>query len=210
NRQAFAAAGFDLVRQLRETLGAARRQRHLGPGSGEHLRKMLADAARGAGDQHHLAGDVETRDGNTRVAHDAISLARSRSAYFWILPVEVFGSGPNTTLFGTLKCARLARQKAMISATATSPASGFSVIKAQGVSPHFSSGFATTAASMICGWRYSTSSTSIEEMFSPPEMMMSFERSLISTYPSGCMTARSPERNQPPANASSVAFGFFR
>jgi hypothetical protein len=29
-------------------------------------------------------------------------LARSRSSNFWILPVDVFGSGPNTTLAGAL------------------------------------------------------------------------------------------------------------
>ena len=32
--------------------------------------------------------------------------ARSRNRNFWILPVDVFGSSPNTTLFGTLKRAR--------------------------------------------------------------------------------------------------------
>ena len=30
------------------------------------------------------------------------ALAWSRSTNFWILPVDVFGSGPNTTVFGTL------------------------------------------------------------------------------------------------------------
>jgi hypothetical protein len=30
------------------------------------------------------------------------SFARSRSTNFWILPVEVFGSGPKTTWRGTL------------------------------------------------------------------------------------------------------------
>ena len=54
-----------------------------------------------------------------------------------------------------------------------------SSMKAQGVSPQRSSGLATTAAAMTAGWRYSASSTSIEEMFSPPLMMMSFERSRI-------------------------------
>src|SRR5690349_5787919 len=34
--------------------------------------------------------------------HGAISLARSRNSYFWILPVEVFGKDPNTMLRGTL------------------------------------------------------------------------------------------------------------
>ncbi len=35
--------------------------------------------------------------------------------YFWILPVEVLGSGPKTTVRGTLKRAMLSRQKAIIS-----------------------------------------------------------------------------------------------
>ena len=58
--------------------------------------------------------------------------------------------------------------------------SGRGVTKAHGVSPHLSSCLATTAASMTLGCRYKTSSTSREDMFSPPEMMMSLERSLIS------------------------------
>ena len=67
------------------------------------------------------------------------------------------------------------------SAPARWPAApAFRVTNAQGLSPHFSSGRATTAASSTAGCRYSAPSTSIEEMFSPPEMMMSFERSLTS------------------------------
>ena len=50
-----------------------------------------------------------------KFCHD-VSFACSRSAYFWILPVEVFGSGPKTTCRGALKCARLARHQAMMSA----------------------------------------------------------------------------------------------
>jgi hypothetical protein len=58
---------------------------------------------------------------------------------------------------------------------------GFNWMKAHGVSPHFSSGRATTAASCVAGCLYRAISTSTDEMFSPPEMMMSFLRSLIST-----------------------------
>ena len=39
----------------------------------------------------------------------------------------------------------------MSSAVAVAP--GLSITKAHGVSPHFSSGRATTAASMTAGWR---------------------------------------------------------
>ena len=44
------------------------------------------------------------------VAHSiaAADPARSRSRNFWILPVDVFGSSPNTTLFGALNRARCA------------------------------------------------------------------------------------------------------
>jgi hypothetical protein len=79
--------------------------------------------------------------------------ARSRRTYFWILPVEVLGSGPKTTCFGTLKCARFARHHAMIAPASTGSAPGLRVTKAQGVSPHVGSGRATTAASITAGWR---------------------------------------------------------
>ena len=32
-----------------------------------------------------------------------VDFARSRSTNFWIFPVDVFGSSPNTTFFGALK-----------------------------------------------------------------------------------------------------------
>src|SRR5262249_16873440 len=106
-------------------------------------------------------------------------LARSRRVYFWTLPVEVVGSAPNTTVRGIAKCGRFSRQKA-ISSSAGAWASGRSGTTAHGVLPHFWSGRATTADSRTAGWRLSAISTSIDEMFSPPEMMMSFARSLIS------------------------------
>ena len=54
---------------------------------------------------------------------------------------------------------------------------GLSVTNALGRSPHFSSGTATTAHSMTAGCLATACSTSMVEMFSPPEMMMSFLRS---------------------------------
>ena len=60
-------------------------------------------------------------------------------------------------------------------------APGFSSTKAQGTSPHFSSGLATTAQSSTASWAIRQLSTSTELTFSPPEMMMSLARSLIST-----------------------------
>src|ERR1700723_2296185 len=61
---------------------------------------------------------------------------------FWILPVEVFGIGPNTTAFGVLKPDIWPRQNAMISAS-VARALSFNSMNAQGTSPHFASGFAT-------------------------------------------------------------------
>jgi len=49
--------------------------------------------------------------------------------------------------------------------------------KALGRSPHLASGTATTAHSMTAGCLATVCSTSMVEMFSPPEMMMSFLRS---------------------------------
>ena len=79
--------------------------------------------------------------------------ACSRSLNFWTFPVEVFGSGPNTTVLGVLKRAMFSRQKAMMSPSVTSFDPDRRVTNAHGVSPHFSSGRATTAASSTAGWR---------------------------------------------------------
>src|SRR5437016_8041860 len=73
-----------------------------------------------------------------------------RSMNFWIFPVEVFGIGPNTTAFGVLKPDIWLRQNAMISAS-VALAPSFNSTKAQGTSPHFLSGFATTAANSTAG-----------------------------------------------------------
>ena len=124
--------------------------------------------------------------------------------------MAVFGRGPNTTVFGALKWAMLSRHHPIRSSGVVPSSSGVRVTNAQTASPQVSSGLATTAASITWGCRYSTSSTSRLEIFSPPEMIMSFDRSLISIYPSGCITARSPVCSQPPSNASAVAVGFFR
>src|SRR2546425_1171757 len=113
--------------------------------------------------------------------HQLIRFARpfhslSRRTNFWTLPVEVLGRSPNSTAAGHLKCAMCWRQNSMTSASvAFIP--GLRVTKAFGRSPHLSSGTATTAHSMTAGWRATACSTSMVEMFSPPEMMMSFLRS---------------------------------
>ena len=80
------------------------------------------------------------------------------------------------TRFGALNRASCPRT-CSISSTSVHAAPSFSVTNATGTSPHFSSGAATTATSSTAAWLVSASSISTEEMFSPPEMMMSLARS---------------------------------
>ena len=50
-----------------------------------------------------LPGAVPCVSARPHAAADAYSdFARSRSTNFWIFPVDVFGSGPNTTVRGVL------------------------------------------------------------------------------------------------------------
>ena len=81
---------------------------------------------------------------------------------------------------------------AMISAS-LAVAPSLRVTNALGRSPQTSCGIATTAQSSTAGCALIACSTSIEEMFSPPEMITSFPRSRSSIAPSGCRTPRSPE-----------------
>src|SRR5215211_3811778 len=108
-------------------------------------------------------------------------LTRSRSRNFWIFPVPVFGSSSTTSIrFGTLKRARRWRAKPRSSSwSSRSPSRG--TTNATGTSPHCSSGAPTTATSATAGCAVSACSTSIVEMFSPPEITMSLRRSRSST-----------------------------
>ena len=74
-----------------------------------------------------------------------ISLAFFLNSNFWIFPVEVFGSSQNSIFFGTLNLAKVSLQKSINSFSVT-VLSLTDSINAQGTSPHFSSGFDTTAA----------------------------------------------------------------
>ena len=77
--------------------------------------------------------------------------ARLRSTYFWILPVEVFGSSPKVTDFGALnRASRRADVLEMSSWVALAPS--FSVTYAAGTSPQRSSGIPMTATSSTAGW----------------------------------------------------------
>ena len=106
-------------------------------------------------------------------------LAFSLNSNFFIFPVDVLGSSPITTNLGHLKFAKYFLQKLIISVWVVFFPS-LSSTNAQGTSPHFSSGLDTTAAANILGFLYNVSSTSIEEIFSPPDMIMSFDLSLSS------------------------------
>src|SRR4026209_2346373 len=90
---------------------------------------------------------------------------------------------------------------------ASPAASSLRVTKAFGRSPQCGCGIPTTAHSSTAGWAAIACSTSMLEMFSPPEMMMSLPRSRSSMLPSGCHTARSPEWN-PPAGDRFAGGGF--
>ena len=147
-------------------------QAHLAEDDRHVLREAL-----GAVRQHLIVRDPRIVERWTEEFGAHRVLARSRSVYFCTLPVEVVGSAPNTTVRGIAKCGRLSRQKRdqLLGGGRRRPAAA--ATNAHGVSPHFSSGRATTADIRTAGCRLSAISTSIEEMFSPPEMMMSFARS---------------------------------
>jgi len=89
-------------------------------------------------------------------------------------------------------------------ASPSSPA--YSSMKAQGVRP-ISRRASETAAAGRRGVCRGTFSTSIEEIFSPPEMMMSLERSIELDIAVGVHDADRPNENQPPWKASAEALG---
>ena len=93
-----AAGRCNLAGRLGQAVHSACGERNFGPRGSEESGEMSADPARSASHERHLAREVEAR----QPGHDTISLARSRNSNFWILPVEVFGSGPNTMVRGTL------------------------------------------------------------------------------------------------------------
>ena len=96
------------------------------------------------------------------------------------MPVEVFGSSQNSTFFGTLKFASVSLQKAINSFSVVDLPFKIS-IKAHGTSPHLSSGLATTAAIDTEGCLDKVFSISIEDIFSPPEIIISLDLSWILT-----------------------------
>jgi len=93
------------------------------------------------------------------------------------LAEDIGHSVTNRTYRGTLKQASPPRQCAMTSSDVTGDPSV--TISAVTISPHFSSGMPMTATSRTAGCEVITSSTSMDDTFSPPEMITSFLRSEI-------------------------------
>src|ERR1700730_2855610 len=103
DRQALPAGCFYLTGRFGEAVDATRSKRHFGSSSGEKLGEVATDPARGPRDQRNLICQVEARQcGHEPISSWPISFARWRNSNFWILPVEVFGSGPKTIVRGTL------------------------------------------------------------------------------------------------------------
>jgi len=76
-----------------------------------------------------------------------------------------------------------------------------------GRSVHFSSGIAITAASATAEWPISAFSRSTEEIHSPPDLITSFERSLIAMKPRSSIETMSPVQNQPSSVQRSACSG---
>src|SRR5258707_14491126 len=73
----------------------------------------------------------------------------------------------------------------------------FRTTRARGRSCHFGCGTAMTAASRIAECPTNAFSRSTELIHSPPDLIRSFRRSVIFTYPSESIVTTSPVRNHP-------------
>ena len=82
---------------------------------------------------------------------------------------------------------------------------GSSCTAATGTSPARSSAMPNTAQSSTAGWPCSTASTSAGATWKPLTLIISLERSVRWTQPSGSSQPTSPVRYQPSANASAFA-----
>src|SRR6185503_3559903 len=129
--------------------------------------------------------------------HAGILENSSRSSVFLNLPTLVLGiSSTNSKRSGSHHFAKSgARNSRSSAAVAVAPSR--STTAASGRSSHFASGTATTAASATAGCAISAFSSSTDEIHSPPDLMTSFERSLIWMYPFGWSETTSPVLNQP-------------
>src|SRR5260370_13326374 len=125
------------------------------------------------------------------------SLNSSRNLLFSSFPVEVCGSSATTTnASGTCHGAKVCCRKERNSQGSTVRFS-FRTTRARGRSCHFGCGTAMTAASRIAACPTNAFSTSTELIHSPPDLIRSFRRSVILTYPSESIVTTSPVRNHP-------------
>src|SRR5450756_1829627 len=122
-----------------------------------------------------------------------LSMASTRSTlsgtpYFEITPLSAY---PLTKV-----------RIASASAGASSWTPALRTTSAMGRSPHFSSATPITATSLTEGCWLTMSSSSSEEIHSPPVLMTSLIRSEICTYPSSSMLATSPVWRYSPAQSA--------
>ena len=94
-----------------------------------------------------------------------------------------------------------------ISSSAVAACPALSSTTAFTASPHFSSGTPITAQSCTAGWLQITCSTSLGYTLKPPEMIMSFLRSVMCRQPSASMWPMSPVCSQPSTMVSAVLSG---
>ena len=119
------------------------------------------------------------------------------------LPTDVFGtSSMNANSSGSHHFATRER-RCSVSSSGVADAPSLSTTHASGRSVQRSSGRAITAASSTSGCAISSPSSSTDEIHSPPDLITSFDRSVIRTNPCESIEAMSPVRSQPSSNLSS-------
>src|SRR5262249_10846373 len=173
--------GADHGRQLRHLRIAAAPHEHVGEvdPAGAHAHERLP-VRLGVGDVDDLERAVDLAQERGSHVFETGSCANwSRSAVLRNLPTLVFGiSSTNSKRSGSHHLANCgARYSRSSSAVAVAPS--LTTTAASGRSDHFSSGIAITAASATAGCPISAFSSSTEEIHSPPDLITSFERSLI-------------------------------
>mmetsp|Transcript_27918 Transcript_27918/g.80041 ORF Transcript_27918/g.80041 Transcript_27918/m.80041 type:complete len:233 (-) Transcript_27918:1164-1862(-) len=128
----------------------------------------------------------------------ADAVIRCRISRFWILPVAPRGRSPSHRMIcaGTLNDAKRSRAWRRNSSSDGALASALNATATATASPSVSCGTPIAATSATAGCSKRAPSTSAQEMFSPPRMMMSLARSMMYTKPSSSTVPMSPLRNQ--------------
>src|ERR1017187_2900183 len=120
----------------------------------------------------------------------------ARSTFLSNLPTLVLGMvSKNVQFSGNHHLATRSAKKSRNS-SGLAVMSGRSTTQHSGRSCHFSSGTATTAASKTAGWAIMVLSRVTELIHSPPDLMTSLVRSLMTMKPSGSRVPMSPVRSQ--------------